>query len=166
MCNYYLTHPPIWMFLGLYLSINKPPWLINCMCNQNLIIRGEIMVKKTRGAKDCTWHVSFLCWFITSNYVFWIPHLALHFKYKYILTTNWFYIMYIMHSCLLSHIYEQLLNESIIFRVKNTFEPNVLKWVIKIIFISLGILSLLIINVKILSNFQKDTFGRKKRHLK
>jgi hypothetical protein len=44
----------------------------------------------------------------------------------------------------------------------------VFKWVIKIIFISLGPFAFLIINVKILSNFQKEwcTFGRKKRHLK
>jgi hypothetical protein len=40
-----------------------------------------------------------------------------------------------MHSCPLSHKYEQLFvivthSKSIIFRVKNTFEPNVFKWVI------------------------------------
>ncbi len=72
-----------------------------------------------------------------------------------------------MHSCLLS--YEQLFtkgtfSKSIIFLVKNTFEPNVLKWVIKIIFINSNPFGFLIINVKILSNFQKEwyTFGRKK----
>jgi hypothetical protein len=39
----------------------------------------------------------------------------------------------------------------------------VLKWVIKTIFISLSPFALLIINVKILSNFQKEwrTFGKK-----
>ncbi len=42
------------------------------------------------------------------------------------------------------------------------------KWVIKIIFISSSPFALLITNVKILSNFQKEwcTFGRKKRCLK
>ncbi len=60
------------------------------------------------------------------------------------------------------------LSKSIIFRVKSTFEPNVLKWVIKTIFISSNPFVILIINVKILSNFQKEwcTFGRKKGHLK
>jgi hypothetical protein len=51
----------------------------------------------------------FLCWFITLKFVFQVPSFTLHFRYKYILTTNWFYIMYIMHSCLLSHKHEQLL---------------------------------------------------------
>jgi hypothetical protein len=48
------------------------------------------------------------------------------------------------------------------------FLPNVLKWVIKTILISSSPFALLIINVKILSNFQKEwcTFGRKKRSLK
>jgi hypothetical protein len=67
--------------------------------------------------------------------------LTLHFKYKYILTTNWFYIMYIMHSRLLSHKHEQLFvkdtfSKFIIFKVKSTFEPNVSKLVRKTIFIS------------------------------
>jgi len=44
----------------------------------------------------------------------------------------------------------------------------VLKWVIKIIFISSSSLALLIINVKVVFNFKKEwcTFGRKKKHLK
>jgi hypothetical protein len=54
-------------------------------------------------------------------------------------------------------------SKSIIFRVKNAFVSNVFKWGIKIIFISSSPFALLIINVKILSNFQKEwcTFGRK-----
>jgi hypothetical protein len=43
----------------------------------------------------------------------------------------------------------------IIFRVKSIFEPNVFKWVIKANFISSSPSSLLIINVKIIYNFQK-----------
>ncbi len=56
------------------------------------------------------------------------------------------------------------LSKSIIFKVKSTFESNVHKWVIKIIFISSSHFAFLIINVKTLSNFQKAwcTFGRKK----
>jgi hypothetical protein len=55
-------------------------------------------------------------------------------------------------------------SKSIILKVKNTIEPNVLKWVIKIIFMSSSPFAFLIINVKILSNFQKKwcTFGKKK----
>ncbi len=67
-----------------------------------------------------------------------------------------------MHSCPLSHIYEQLL-------LKPYFQnPNVLKWIIKTIFINSSPFALLIINVKILSNFQKEwcTLGRKKGCLK
>ncbi len=54
------------------------------------------------------------------------------------------------------------LSKSIIFRVKNIFEPNVFKWVIKRNLISSSPCSLLIINVKILFNFQKKwcTFGK------
>ncbi len=53
-------------------------------------------------------------------------------------------------------------------RLNQMFLPNVLKWVIKTILISSNPFPLLIINVKILSNFQNEwcTFGRKKRHLK
>ncbi len=56
-------------------------------------------------------------------------------------------------------------SKSIIFKVKSIFEPNVFKWVIKIVFINSSPFPLLIINVKILLNFQKGTctFGKKKR---
>ncbi len=59
-------------------------------------------------------------------------------------------------------------SKSIVFKVNNTFEPNVLKLVIKMVFINSNLFSFLIINVKILSNFQKEwcTFGRKKKCLK
>jgi hypothetical protein len=73
-----------------------------------------------------------------------------------------------MHSCPLSHKYEQLFVEatfskSIIFRVKNTFEQNVFKLVIRKNSISSSPFALLIINVKILSKFDKEwyTFGKK-----
>jgi hypothetical protein len=33
MCNYYFLHPPMWMLLRLYLSMNNPPWPISCMCH-------------------------------------------------------------------------------------------------------------------------------------
>jgi len=73
-----------------------------------------------------------------------------------------------MHSCLLSYKYEQLFvkvtfRKSIISKMKNIFEPNVFKWVMKKKFISSSPFALLIINVKILSNFQKEwcTFGKK-----
>ncbi len=54
-------------------------------------------------------------------------------------------------------------SKSIIFR-ECTFEPYVFKLVIKTIFISSSPFALLIINVKILSNFQKEwcTFGEKR----
>ncbi len=60
-------------------------------------------------------------------------------------------------------------SKSIIFKVKSTFEPNMFKWAINFFFLmSSSLFSLLIINVKILSNFQKEwcTFGREKKCLK
>jgi hypothetical protein len=59
-------------------------------------------------------------------------------------------------------------SKSFIFRVKNTFEPNVFKWVVKTIFITSNPFAFLIINVKILPNFQKEwcTFSIKKGYLK
>jgi hypothetical protein len=58
-----------------------------------------------------------------------------------------------------------MFSKSIIFKVKNILKPNVLKWVIKIIFINSSPLALLIINVKIVFNFTKEwcTFSRKRR---
>ncbi len=58
-----------------------------------------------------------------------------------------------MHSCLLSHKYEQFLfkatfSKSIIFKVKSMFEPNVLKLVMKKNFISSSPFALLITNVR------------------
>ncbi len=78
-----------------------------------------------------------------------------------------------MHSCPLSHIYEQrfvkaTFSKFMISRVKNTFEPNVIKCVIKTIFINSSHFALLLINIKIFFNFQKEwcTFRLKKRCLK
>jgi hypothetical protein len=77
--------------------------------------------------------------------------------------------MYIMHLCPLSHVYVNnfywsTFSKPIIFRVKNIFEANVFKWVIKTNFINISPFAFLIINVKILANFQKEwcIFDRKK----
>jgi hypothetical protein len=43
MCDYYLFHIFMWMFLGLYSSMNKPPWPISWMCNQNFLTNWCIM---------------------------------------------------------------------------------------------------------------------------
>jgi len=37
MCDYYLFHSLMWIFLKLYSSVNKPPWPLNWTCNQNLV---------------------------------------------------------------------------------------------------------------------------------
>ncbi len=63
-----------------------------------------------------------------------------------------------MHSCHLSHKHEQFLfkntfSKFMIFKVKNTFEPNVLQIGYKKIIHSSNPFALLIINIKILSNF-------------
>ncbi len=42
------------------------------------------------------------------------------------------------------------------FRVKSDFEPNVFKWVIKMIYINLHPFAFLIINVKFFSIFKKN----------
>jgi hypothetical protein len=90
------------------------------------------------------------------------------FKYKYILTANWLYIMHIMHLYLLSHKNEQLLLRHI-FKIHN-FQGQFFFWAkcvqlgYNFFFIASNPFALLIINVKILSNFQNEwcTFGRKK----
>jgi len=79
-----------------------------------------------------------------------------------------------MHSSHLSYKYEHFFVEatfskSIIFRVKNTLEPNVLKSIIINFFISSNPFTLLIIKVKILSKFQKECplkFQRVSTHLR
>ncbi len=49
---------------------------------------------------------------------------------------------------ILTNFVKNKFSKSIIFKVKSTFEPNALKWVIKIIFINSSPFSLLIINIK------------------
>ncbi len=70
------------------------------------------------------------------------------------------FISYILCIHALYHInmnnyVDNTISKSIIFKVKNIFEPNVLKSIIKIIFMNSSPFAFLIINVKILSNFQK-----------
>ncbi len=90
-----------------------------------------------------------------------------HFDYKLIL-----YHVYYAFMPFITYIWTTFVkatfSKSIIFKVKNTFEPNVFKWIIKVVFITSSLFSLLIINVKILSNFQKEwcTFDFKKKRLK
>jgi hypothetical protein len=97
-------------------------------------------------------------WFITSNFLFQVPTLKLQFRYKYIFITNWFYIMYIMHSCPLSHKYEQHLLKSHFWNIYNFYNQKhfwtkCVQLVIKRKFINSNPFAFLIINVKILSNF-------------
>jgi len=115
---------------------------------------GENMVKRTRDAKVKVLfqilHMTHVIFVSVYNLKF-IFNLTLHIRYKYVLITNWFYIIYIMHSQLL-HKCEQLLlrptfSKSIIFKVKNMFKPNVLKSIINSFFISSNLFALLIINV-------------------
>jgi hypothetical protein len=56
-------------------------------------------------------HMTRVIFVMVDNFKFCIlgTHETLHFRCKYILTTNWFYIMYIMHFFLVSYKYEQLL---------------------------------------------------------
>ncbi len=112
--------------------------------------------------------MSFLCWHITLNFVFWTPNLTLHVKYKYILTIIWFYIIILcIHA--FYHINMNNLCEIHIFKIHNFWGQKhfwakcaQMGYIKKIQFKSF---CRLIINVKILSNFQKEwcTFGRKER---
>jgi hypothetical protein len=58
---------------------------------------------------------------------------------------------------------KNIFSKFIIFRVKSIFESNVFKWVIKKKFLCSNLFALLIINVKILFNFQNEwcTFDKK-----
>ncbi len=106
--------------------------------------------------------MSYLRWFKIYKFVFQIPHLTLHFRHKIIL-----YPIYNAFVPSITYIWTTFVkatfSKSIIWRVKFTFELNVLKWVIKIFFINWSPFALLIINAKILSNFQNEwcTFDRK-----
>ncbi len=66
-------------------------------------------------------------------------------------------------TCIRTTFVKATFSKSIILKVKITFEPNVLKWAIKTIFIGSNPFTVLIINVEILFNFQKElcTFDRK-----
>ncbi len=113
-------------------------------------------------SKDCTWHVSFLCWFVILKSVFQIP-LWIKFDLLSCILCIHAFITYTWTTFV-----ECTFSKSIIFRVKSTFEPNVLKLIIKTIFINSSFFTLLIINVKIISNFWREwcTFCIKKWHLK
>jgi len=82
--------------------------LVSCLVRKWL---GEIMVKGTKGAKVKVLfqglHMTCVIFALVYNLKFCIldTHLALHFKYKYILIIIWLYLMYIMHSWFLSYIY-------------------------------------------------------------
>jgi hypothetical protein len=76
---------------------------------------GENMVKGAKGADVKILfqelNMTRVIFVLVYNLIFSISStpLIFHFRCKYILITIWLYIMYIMHSCLLSHKYEQLL---------------------------------------------------------
>jgi hypothetical protein len=75
---------------------------------------GQNIVKRAKGTKVKInfqiLHMTCVMFVLVYNFETFIlgTPLTLHFRYKYILTKNWFYIMYIMHSCILSHKHEQL----------------------------------------------------------
>jgi hypothetical protein len=78
-----------------------------------------------------------------------------------------------MHSWPLSHKYEQFFvkitfPKSMILKVNNTFEPNVLKLAMKLIFVSSSPFAFLIINfwIHFKKNLKWCIFGRKKKCLK
>ncbi len=104
--------------------------------------------------------------------------LVYNFKNCCILDINIFWLQIDFILCILSiHVLYHIkwimfvkgtFSKSIIFKAKSTFEPNVFKLNIKNKFITSNPFSLLIINVKILFNFQNEwcTFDRKKGCLK
>jgi hypothetical protein len=55
------------------------------------MVLGKKMVKGAKGTKVKVLFQGthdmchFFCWFITLNFIFWVPHLTLHLRYKYIL---------------------------------------------------------------------------------
>ncbi len=72
LCNYYLFHLLMWMLLGLYLSMNKPPWPISWMCNQNFVTNSCtmcIMGMISTHIWGCTIHKVYLYY---NMYLLWI----------------------------------------------------------------------------------------------
>jgi hypothetical protein len=81
-----------------------------------MIHEDENMVKGAKGAKLKVLfqglHMICVIFVLVYNLKFYIlntPFNITFFRYKYILTRNWFYIIYIIHSCPLSHKYDQIL---------------------------------------------------------
>jgi hypothetical protein len=80
-------------------------------------------------------HITHVIFVVIYNLNFFISDisLTLHVRYKYVLITNWFHIMYIMYSWPLSHKYEQLFvkitfSKSILFKVRNTLNQTCSNW--------------------------------------
>jgi hypothetical protein len=95
LCVYYQIQTWVWIIWPLRPMDNM--YGHDSIINYQMLW-GENTIKGAKGPKvkaffqNYPWHVSFLCWFIISNFVFWIFISTLHLKYKYILTTIWFYI--------------------------------------------------------------------------
>jgi hypothetical protein len=107
---------------------NCKPYM-NFKMKRNIILHGQ-RSQGCQGKSPFPRTTHDTCYFVVYNFKIFISStlFILHFRYKYILITNWFYIMYIMHSCPLSHEYEQHLlkshfwNPHIIFMIKNIFD--------------------------------------------
>ncbi len=112
-------------------------------------------------------------WFIIPKFSFFTHSLQLCVVFTYLFITPLSYIMYIMHSCSKSYINGYLFLMThffklMIFNIKTTFETKAFKCVIKMDFTNFNPFSLLIINIRILSNLEKEwwTFDKENRHLK
>jgi phosphatidylglycerophosphate synthase len=110
------THNSIWFKMVLILSL-----LIICNHMYILILSvsvqmGEITIKGARGAKVKVFfqglHITCVIFVLVYNLricILGTLFVTLHFRHQYILTKNWFYIIYIIHSCPLPHKHGQLL---------------------------------------------------------
>ncbi len=103
--------------MGWKSQVTKILFLTISKFNGFFVVMGENIVKRAKGTKVKVifqgLHMTHVIFVLVYNFkfifMFWVPPPTLHFRYKYIFIKNWFYIIYIMHSCPLSHKHEQSL---------------------------------------------------------
>jgi hypothetical protein len=135
---------------------------------------GVNILKRTKDAKvkvfskDYIWNMAFLCWFIFLCFAFFIPILQVHCaRYKIIFITSFILCIQVLNNIKMNNFCWKHIFKTHNF-IKNTFEINVFKCVLKWIWPTSSAFVFLIINIKILSNFENEwcTFDNEKGCLK
>jgi hypothetical protein len=120
-------------------------------------------------SKDYIWHMAFLCWYIFLCFAFFIPILQVHCAmYNFFLLHLLHYASKLWITLKWITFVENTFSKFIIFKIKNLFETNVFKCVLKWISPTSSAFVFLIMNIKIHSNLENEwcTFDNEKGCLK